>query len=242
MPRGPADDRSPPLLTLRILLWKGRGALLVGALLVAAWTVVQQLAPSGPATTPVVVTTREVLRGEALEARDLRVAHLPERLAPEGSLGDPAPLVGRATAVTLTAGLPVVDPLLDGARFGVEPPSGTVVVPVRLADASVAGLLRAGDRVDLVGPAPSGPGYGTSAGPEDEESALPQPVLLAQGAVVLDLGGDGQEEAGLGLSGVTGATSSGEDAAVTVVAVSPEEGRALAATGSWTALGAVLVE
>ncbi|MBO1752021.1 flagellar biosynthesis protein FlgA [Actinotalea sp. BY-33] len=242
MARGSTDDRPPPLITLRILLWKGRGAMLVGTLVVAGWAVVQQLAPSGPTTAPVVVTTREVPRGEVLEAGDLRVAHLPARLAPEGALGDATALVGRATAVGLTAGLPVVDPLLEGARFGVEPPPGTVVVPVRLADASVVGLLRAGDRVDLVGPAESGPVLGMATGAEDTGSPLPQPVLLAQGAVVLDLGGGTEEEGRLGLGGVAGATSTSEAAAVTVVAVSPEEGRALAATGSWTALGAVLVD
>ncbi len=114
------------------------------AVLLGAARVIAAPVPQGVA---VVVLAHEVAAGTTLDAADLRVVTLP--FAPDGSAGDPSTLVGRSALVGLPGGLPVVPALLTGARFAVEAPSGTVVLPVEV---DAAALLRAGDRVDLLAP------------------------------------------------------------------------------------------
>jgi Flp pilus assembly protein CpaB len=208
-------------LAVRLILWRGRRLGLAAAVVALCLLVARQLAPPPEATEPVVVTAREVPAGGVLAAADLRIARLPHRLAPDGAMTDLAELRGHELLIDLPRGVPVVASMLDDGRFGRVAPAGTVTVPVRLVDAAVTRLLRPGDRIDLVAP-----GYdpdGTSA------------VVVAQGAVVLDVVAPDDADAG----DLWGAADEGSDA-ITVVAVSPEEGHRLAGSG-WGSLGAVLV-
>lgn len=242
----------PRLLGLRILIWRMRAPLLAAAAVLAALAVARTAAPPPPVTEAVVVLARDVPAGSTLTRADLRLGRLPAGAVPESAETDPAALVGRSLAVPGEARLPVVGSLLAGARFEVEPPPGSVVVPVRLAGSGVA-LLRPGDRVDLVAtadpwasvPGPEAaegtgsPGAGgapaRAASAEAGVALAPAPaVVLARRALVVEVPVPGPSGA-LGLGGPPGEPS-------VLVAVTADEGRALAAGSAGSALGAVLVD
>ena len=239
----PSRRTRPPLLNLRLTVWRCRHLLLTAGLLGVGAVVVHTLAPPPPETIPVVVAAQSLDRGQVLAAADLAVRDVPPDLAPESSVSDPARLIGRSTGSTIPEGLPVVDALLAGGRFGADPPAGTVVVAVMLGAGTADTLLRAGDTVDLVAPATPGANGSGTTGPAADGTGdpgtpadLPLPRTLAHGALVVQVGGTDADASSL-LSGTTAATSP----TVTLVAVSAQEGRTLAAAAEWGPLGAVLV-
>lgn len=205
-------------LAVRVILWRLRRVLVAAAVVVAGLVLAGRVASPAERTEGVVVTAREVPAGGVLAARDLRVARVPAWLVPDGAASNPARLTGQEILISLPRGIAVVPSMLEDGRFGRVAPPGTVTVPVRLVDAAVAGLLQPGDRVDLVAP---------------QDSDDVPPVVLARGALVLDVVAD--DEASAGLWGGAHAADP-----VTVVAVSPDEGHRLAGSG-WGSLGAVLV-
>lgn len=231
--------RAPRLLTLRVLAWRARRVTAVLVVAALALAVARTLAPPPAPTVGVVVLARDVAAGATLDAADLRLRALPGCCVPEAALDDPTALVGRTLLVTAPAGLPVVDGLLAGERFDVDPPPGTVVVPVRLGGAT-APLLRPGDRVDLVpsaGTWDGAAGDGDACTPDDGDACADPddaaPPVLARGALVLEV----PEPPAGGTLGL--ASPEGEPSAV--VAVTPDEGRVLASASAAAALGAVLV-
>lgn len=226
--------RRSPVLALRVLLWRARHLVVLAAVLLAGTSAVRAIAPPPPPTGPVVVAVADVPAGHVLRPGDVRVARVPVALVPQGAMADPEEVVGRGVAVSLTPGLPVVPSLLEGDRFGLDPPQGTVVVAVTLGAAASSALLRPGDVVDVVAATdPVLPAVGTGG---DGAVGPPEPTVLASRAVVVDVADDEPADEGM----LTTATPAG-DAVVTLVAVTPEEGRRLAATAGWAALGAVLV-
>lgn len=241
------------LLRLRILLWHARPLLVGGALVLVALAVVRTLAPPPTPTTAVLVAARDVPAGTALSTADLDLARFPPHLVPDSALRSDGDVLGRRTAVPLSRGTVLGETLLAGERFAVAPPAGAVIVPVRLSTASTAGLLRPGDRVDLVAPpdvvgagaldAAAGLPVGTTPdaaapGPDPQSPHRPEPVTLAHGALVLDVDGPDDEPAAAASGWVP--TTGPEDRA-TVVAVTPAEGRLLASVTVRGVLGAVLV-
>ncbi|MCU1432670.1 MAG: hypothetical protein JWP95_1775 [Actinotalea sp.] len=225
--------RRPPLLTLRIALWRARHLVVCGVVIAAAWAGVRQLAPPPTPTGPVVVAARDVAAGASLVAADLRVARVPVHLVPDDAITEPTTLLGRSVVVGLPRGLAVVEHVLAGSRFALEPPDGTVVVPVSVSTTTSA-LLQAGDRVDLIAPMLPG-GYGeVMPGPDGVPA---EPEVLARGALVVDVGGGRESEGG----GLVGLGADGGADPVTLVAVSADEGRRLAAAAASGPLGAVLV-
>lgn len=242
-----SPSRRSPLLSLRILVWRTRHVLTVGAVLLAGATTLRLVAPPPPPTRPVVVTASEVDAGAVLRAADLRVVRMPAHLVPDGAVPQPEGVVGRGAAVRLSAGLPVVGALLEGDRFSLDPPPGTVVVPVALDAAASSSLLRPGDLVDLVVAADSMGLLGTGMpatslpGASAASDVGAKAAVLADRAIVLDVGARGQDGAEPSTADVLAAAPQGSTAQVTLVAVSPEEGRRLAAVGGWGEVGAVLV-
>ncbi|HEX3791359.1 MAG TPA: SAF domain-containing protein [Pseudonocardiaceae bacterium] len=108
-------------------------------------------AHDGPAG-HVVVTTHDLPAGHTLTSADVAVRTLPVGLRPSAALNSVAAAVGRVLASTVRAGEPLTDVRLLG-------PADTTLtagdpraeaVPVRLADPSVADLLRPGLRVDVI--------------------------------------------------------------------------------------------
>ncbi|MGW4713419.1 SAF domain-containing protein [Nocardia sp. NPDC004260] len=131
--------------------------------------------PSAGRTT-VLVAGRDLAPGRLLEADDLRAVPREAGTLPAGAVTDPAALVGATLTGAMRRGevftdLRVVGPRLAAAAAGAREAR---IVPVRLADTAVADILRAGDRVDVIGAEDAG-------GP----GARPARTLATDAAVVL---------------------------------------------------------
>lgn len=126
--------------------------------LLAGVAVLLALRPAGvpprahvePQTVPLVVAARDLAPGTLLTAGVLRTARFPADLAPKDGARSPERLTGRTLAAALRAGEPVTDVRIVGAGLTAQLLPGQVAAPVRLADLTVAGLLKAGDRVDVL--------------------------------------------------------------------------------------------
>ncbi|MGI9196947.1 MAG: SAF domain-containing protein [Candidatus Nanopelagicales bacterium] len=102
---------------------------------------------SAPATTLIVAAT-DIPAGSTLQASDLAMAEIPLEYAAPGAIPTLADALGRTVSTALSAG-----EVVTRTRLAAEPLSsdgGTLVAPVRLADAEVAALLTPGMRVDIV--------------------------------------------------------------------------------------------
>ncbi|MFI5591376.1 SAF domain-containing protein [Amycolatopsis sp. NPDC051758] len=146
--------------------WLAAGLLLTGALLFA-----HPGSARGAPTTPTVVAAHDLPSGATLRAADVRLADLPDDARPSGVLSTLDVVDGQLLAGAVRAGEPLTDVRLASAIPASGDP-GTATVPVRLADAAVAELLRPGQRVDVV------------AAPEPGVPAS----VLAGGATVVTVG------------------------------------------------------
>ncbi|GAB3717210.1 SAF domain-containing protein [Amycolatopsis oliviviridis] len=103
-----------------------------------------------------VVSARDLPAGSLLRAGDVEVVDLPDDVRPQGTTGQRSSVEGRMLIGAARAGEPLTDVrLLDAAIPGSGDPESSTV-PVRLADAGVAELLRPGQRVDVVAAAEAG--------------------------------------------------------------------------------------
>ena len=107
-----------------------------------------------PAAVPVAVAAVDLPAGTALSGQDVAVARLPPGAVPSGVVPDGDSLVGRVLAGSVRAGEPLTDARLVGPGLTALLPTDQVAAPVRLADLAVAGLVRAGDRVDVLAALP----------------------------------------------------------------------------------------
>lgn len=106
---------------------------------------------AGEPSASMLVTTRDIAAGSRLHSGDLRVVQVPRSVLPAGVLNHRGAAAGRVLAGAARRGEPMTDARLVGPAGGrATGGPGTAAVPVRLADAAVAGLLRPGDRVDVV--------------------------------------------------------------------------------------------
>ncbi|MFD6401466.1 SAF domain-containing protein [Nocardia sp. NPDC060249] len=126
---------------------------IAAAVLAVAAVVLFVRGDPGGARVAVVVAARDLAPGRLLTGDDLRVDHHESRSLPTGSVSETAPLLGATLTGAMRAGetftdLRVVGPRLAAAAAG---SADARIVPIRLADAAVADVLRAGDRVDVVG-------------------------------------------------------------------------------------------
>lgn len=110
------------------------------------------VAAEPPGRVPVLVAAHDLAAGSVVGEDDVRRAGFAPDSVPSGLAVDPA---GRTLAAPLRAGEPVTDVRLVGPALTDGYP-GLVAVPVRLPDAGMAGLLRVGDRIDLVSADPQG--------------------------------------------------------------------------------------
>lgn len=123
------------------------------------------LQPPPAATVAVLAAAEDLSGGAALDRADLTTVRLPGMLVPAGALRPSANLSGRILAAPVRRGEPLTDArivgpgLLHGERVSA---TEVVAVPVRLADAEAARLLKAGDRVDVLA-ADAGPNSGGDA-------------------------------------------------------------------------------
>lgn len=120
---------------------------------------------------PALVATRDLTPGTALTPTDVRLEYRRTGQRPDGTLQDPAAVIGAGPAGVIRRGEVLTDVRLLGTRLaeaGAGPDAR--MVPIRLADARVADLVRPGDLVDVI------------AAPTDEH---PAPRVLAADAVVV---------------------------------------------------------
>lgn len=147
--------RPRPLAGLvRAARWHRR-KLAVLAALAAVFCILAASAPGEAESVPVVVAARDLDGGSPLSVEDLRVARYPVDLAPGDAVADPADLAGRHLIISAASGSVLTERSVVAPR-GFAPGIGMALVPVRFDDAAVAGLLRVGDRVDVVASAADG--------------------------------------------------------------------------------------
>jgi Flp pilus assembly protein CpaB len=105
-----------------------------------------------PPSVAVLVAAHDLPAGSVVDAQDVRRVGFAPGSVPEDLAREPT---GRTLAAPLRAGEPITDLRLVGPTLTDGYP-GLVAVPVRLPDAGMAGLLRVGDRIDLVAADPQG--------------------------------------------------------------------------------------
>lgn len=221
----PGGHRSASFRRARRVLWRWRFALAAGLIGLAAALAMHVLRPPPPPTVDVAVTARPVAAGTEFTGDDVVVRAIAADVAPPGAVHAVADLLGRAAVVGLPAGAPLHATLVSDDGVSAAAPRGTVVVPVRLSDDAVAGLLRPGDRVDLLAATTSG------SEPADE------PQYLAHAALVLPVPAGREPESAGGLLG----PAADGDEPVTLVAVRPKDAPELSAVSGWGSVTAVLV-
>lgn len=160
------------LLARRLLA--GLLALLAGALALRG--------DPGTERAVVVVASRDLAPGALLTEADLRRTGHEAGTLPAGAVREASALVGATLTGAMRAGevftdLRTVNPRLAGVATGA---ADARIVPLRLADPAVADILRAGDRVDVVG-----------AG--DSERALPRTLATDAAVVLVSATGTGRD-------------------------------------------------
>lgn len=201
-PRATSDTTLPlfrqrrrgPLASVgRAVSWHRR-KLAVLAALIAVLCTISAISPADPPTVPVVVANRDLAGGHTLSGDDLRVARFPTALAPAGALTDPAQIEGRVLIGMTGRGTPIGQGAVVAPRE-LSPGIGRSMVPIRLDDPAVAGLLRVGDVIDILatgsGDAPSRtiaagarivafPAHETGSGPLGASSGPPGRLVLLE--------------------------------------------------------------
>lgn len=131
--------------------------LLVRRLLAAALVVVAAVlfVRGNPSTerVPVVVATHDLAPGHLIKPDDLQIVAHESGTLPTGAATDAETLVGATLTGAMRPGeiftdLRIIGPRLAGVATGSD---NARIVPIRLADTAVADILRAGDRVDVIG-------------------------------------------------------------------------------------------
>ena len=154
---------------------------LIGILLVTAAALAVSPQPTPPPaatgpTEPVVVAARDLAAGTELAAADLRVVPMPVGIVPAGSSRRAAGLIGRVAAGAIRRGETLTDARVVGPGLAAGLAPGETAVPVRIADADTAALVRVGDRVDVLG---------TPVAPDGGQAGAGETVTVASALRVL---------------------------------------------------------
>lgn len=136
----------------RAFRWHRRllAALLAG---LAAYFALTALTQSDD-TVRVVAAARTIEGGRTLGAADLIFLELPRAAVPAGALTEVDQAVGQAVIVQVPARAVLTASSLSSSEGLVAP--GRVALPVGLSDSAPVGLVRPGDRIDLLGTGGSG--------------------------------------------------------------------------------------
>src|SRR5687768_1207666 len=149
---------------------------LIAALLAAGAVLagLRAITPPAPDTVEVLVAARDLPSGTVLDDDDVVVQDFPLDLAPADAT---AAAAGRVLAAAVRRGEVLTDVRLVGPALADTVP-GETVLPVRLPDAGMATLLRAGDEVDLVA---TDPGTGDTAVVARDVTILATPAGVRDG-------------------------------------------------------------
>ncbi|MBA2324374.1 MAG: Flp pilus assembly protein CpaB [Pseudonocardiales bacterium] len=126
-----------------------RGLLSAGLAAAAVAVALPILAPSPAPTVRIIAASHDLVAGTPLTASDLAVVTWPRSVAPVSALASLADAVGRVLAGPVRTGEALTDVRLVGSSL-LTRGGRLVAAPVRLADPATAGLLHAGDRVDVL--------------------------------------------------------------------------------------------
>jgi pilus assembly protein CpaB len=193
--RRPVRAARPP--TLRRRRPGVRRLLSAGLVAAAAAAGLRVLAPPPPHLVPVVVAAHDLAAGQPVERSDLAVAHWAPGSGPARATGGAAAFVGRVTARPVQRGSALTDTDLLGPGLLAGQPPDLLAVPVRLGDPTPAGLVRSGDRVDLIS--------GAGAAVVSDVLVLADPAAGAgaeQGLGALGSGAGVADTAAVGVGGV----------------------------------------
>lgn len=194
----------------RAISWHRRKLAVVAAV-AAVVTGISAATPPAAPTTTVVVARIGLAGGAQLGATDLEARALPPSAVPDEAVTDPQAVVGRTLLAPLPAGSVLTALSVLSPRAVTRP--GEVIAPVRISDASVVGLLRVGDRIDVV----------VNDGQTQRSS------ILARNVRVVTLPQARQTSS----LGATGADSTNADSQLVLLAVTETQATALTrATGS----------
>lgn len=159
------------------------------AALLAALAVLVGLQAAAPAPAPtrgVLVAARDLVGGSIVGAGDVVRGHLPSESVPAGAVTLTEHVVGRTTTGPVRAGEPLTDVrLVSGSLLDGYP--GQVAAPVRVGDPGAVGLLRIGDRVDVIAADPQGGSEALVVAHRAPVVALPraEDTTLASGGLVV---------------------------------------------------------
>jgi Flp pilus assembly protein CpaB len=123
-------------------------AVLAGAAVLGSVAVAR--APEGGAQARVLVAVRDLPTGHQLVAADVVEQARPIGFAPARALTRTGSVTGRRLAGPVSAGEVLTAGRLLGAGLLASRPDGEVAMHVAVADPGAAGLVRPGDRVDLL--------------------------------------------------------------------------------------------
>lgn len=141
-----------------------------------------------PAGVRVLVAARDLPTGATLTPSDVAGRVFPARVVPAGAVRQAA---GRTLSAPVRRGEPLTDVRLRRPLDAWQP--GTVAVPLRIADAGVAGLLHPGDRVDVLATGTDVPGPARLVAAEVPVVSVPRPGPDAtEGAIIVVRAGRGQ--------------------------------------------------
>lgn len=125
----------------------------------------------------VVVAARDLAAGTELAAPDLRIVSMPVGIVPAGSSSRAAGLIGRIAAGAIRRGEALTDARVVGRGLTAGLGAGeSAAVPVRIADPDAVALVRAGDRVDVLG---------TPVAPDGTQATAGETVTVASAVRVL---------------------------------------------------------
>lgn len=131
----------------RAISWHRRKLAVVAAV-AAIFTGISATTPPAAPTTIVLVARTALVGGAQLGAADVESRAVPDGVLPDQAVTDPHVVLGRTLVAPLSAGSILTTLSVLSDRAIIQP--GQVIAPVRISDASVVGLLRVGDRIDVV--------------------------------------------------------------------------------------------
>jgi Flp pilus assembly protein CpaB len=141
------------------------------------------LAPAPAPTVGVVAAARDLPGGHRVTAGDLTSVQLPPGAVPDGAVTQQRDVVDRVLVAAVRRHQPLTDVGTLGPALLAAQDGDVVATPVRLPDAEVAGLLRPGDRVNVLA-APAQPAWAGAVVPvtptdEGTHEAAPTPAPVA---------------------------------------------------------------
>lgn len=137
---------------IRALMWRWRWVALALAISVAAQSVISLLSEQNPATTQIVVAAADLSTGDELTQADIKIANLPKKFLPEGTIDSPESVIGKRIVAPLPSGAPVLSQQLFTSAFAANPPKGTVITGISLDDPITLSILQPGDSIQLYAP------------------------------------------------------------------------------------------